>query len=189
MTTSANAPSYIALLKRYDSCSDDVKKYFDLLPPLVKDYPHSVSLAYMFFQTEKAQNRILYGGVVKLHHGNARTVESLVYTAHIKRESFLSLFKNVFDKELTQSIASKLKIAETTRDKLLHGKKVPEANLREAISDVLDYAEAMNAEVETLANFKPFGDMRGFKGRGGRDALDAKTTKWLMKGLGFPASS
>ncbi len=186
MASSANAPSYIALLKKYDSCSEDVKKYFDLLPQLIKDYPHSVSLAYVFFQTEKAQNRVLYGGVVKLHRGNASTVENLVSAAHITRESFILLFKNIFDRELPQTIATKIKVAEKTRDKLLHGKKVTDASLREAISDVLDYAESVNTEIDSLAGFKPFGDMRGFKGR--RETLDPKTTKWLMKGLGFPAS-
>jgi hypothetical protein len=186
MPSIVTAPSYIALLKKYDFCSEDVKKYFGLLPQLIKDYPHSVSLAYIFFETEKAQNRVLYGGVVKLHRGNAKTVENLVYAAHIKRESFLTLFRNVFDKELSQPVVSKLKVAEKTRDKLLHGKKVTDASLREAIADVLDYADAMNNELDILAGFKPFGDMRGFKGR--KEALDAKTTRWLMKGLGFPAS-
>ena len=187
MTSSASAPSYVAILKKYESCSDDVKKYFDLLPKLIKhDYPHSVSLAYVFFQTEKAQNRALYGGVVKLHRGNAKIVDDLVYAAHITRGNFLSLFKNVFDQSLTEATASKIKEAEKTRDKLVHGKNVRDAILREAICDVLAYAEDVNVELEKLAGFKPFGDMRGFKGRG--EALDAKTTKWLMKGLGFPAS-
>jgi hypothetical protein len=181
-----NAPSYKALLKRYNASSDDVKRYFDLLPSILENYPESVALAYLFFQTEKAQNRMLYGGVVKLHHANAKVVESIVHITHITRESFLQLFKNIFGEDLPAATSSKIKEAERTRDKLLHGKNVTPKNMREAIFEVLDYAEAMNSDVDRLAGFKPFGDMRGFKGRG--VSLDASTTRWLMKGLGFTAS-
>lgn len=182
----ANAPSYKALLKKYSACSDDVKKYFELLPDILENYPESVALAYLFFQTEKAQNRILYGGVVKLHRANAHVVEKSVHVTHITRESFLQLFKNIFGEDLPSATSFKIKEAEKTRDKLLHGKSVSAKNMREAIFDVLDYAEAVNSDIDRLARFKPFGDMRGFKGRG--ESLDGATTRWLMKGLGFTLS-
>lgn len=66
---------------------------------------------------------------------------------------------------------------------MVHGKAVTDTELRSAIADVLDYAVLFNADVDAAAGFKPFGDMRGFKGRA--DSLDKRTTKWVMRGLGF----
>jgi len=73
--------------------------------------------------------------------------------------------------------------AEKTRDRVVHGKDVTDSELRGAIADVLEYAEKFNAEVNDTAGFRPLGNMRGFKGRA--EPLDKRTTKWLMRGLGF----
>lgn len=55
--------------------------------------------------------------------------------------------------------------------------------MRQAILDVLDYANEYNAFVKALAAFPPFGDLRGFHGRG--DRLTPATTRLVLKGLGF----
>jgi hypothetical protein len=55
--------------------------------------------------------------------------------------------------------------------------------MREAHIDVIEYAEALNEDIEEIAGFSPFGDLRGFKGRA--EPLDNSTSRWLLKGLGF----
>ena len=44
----------------------------------------------------------------------------------------------------------------------------------------------MNDWVYQAAGVRPFGDKRGFKGRA--EALDKSTTRWILKGMGLPAS-
>lgn len=178
------APSYKAIIKKYDQCSEGVKWYFDQLPSLLNDgYSYEVSLAYLFLRTEKAQNMALYCGSVKLHRANTEVASRAVNSQHLTRDGFILLYKNVFDKALPSSIKTNLEVAEKIRDKVVHGKNVTDPEMRTAHVDVLEYAEAMNSELKEVAGFEPFGKLQGFKGRG--QALDKKTTRWLLKGLGF----
>ncbi len=177
-------PNYKALLKFYDNRPSEVKTHFEHLPKLVGyGLPYEIAIAYVFLKIEQAQNRALYGGVVKIHRGNAEFVGRLMNFQHLTRDGFKDIYKNVFGNALKEATANKLKEAEKVRSKVIHGKSVTDNELREAIADVLEYAEAFNTEVNTVAGFKPVADMRGFKGRA--DSLDKQTTKWLMKGLGF----
>lgn len=180
----ARIPTYKALLKFYECRPVEIKNHFVHLPKLVNDgLPYDIAIAYSFLKIEQAQNRALYGGVVKIHRGNAEFVRRLMNFQHLTRDGFKDLYKNVFGHPLKEVTATKLSAAEKARDKVIHGKAVTDNELREAIADVLEYAEAFNSEVNAIAGFKPFADMRGFKGRA--DSLDKRTTKWLMKGLGF----
>jgi hypothetical protein len=177
-------PSYKALLKFYEAQSAEIQGHFEHLPKLVNDdLPYVIALAYCFLKIEQAQNRALYGGVVKVHRCNAEFVRRLMNFQHLTRDGFRDLFKNVFGKPLKDSTTEAILEAEKVRDKVIHGKDVSQNELREAIAGVLAYAEAFNAQVQILGDFKPMGDMRGFKGRA--EALDKRTTKWLMRGLGF----
>lgn len=174
---------YKAVLKKYDDCSLEVKSYFNSLPSLVDQSQYEVAIAYLFLMTERAQNRTIYGGVVKLHRANTKLAERVVNQQHLTRNGFHLLFKNIFGHDLPSETNAKIKKAEGVRDKVVHGKKVTDSQMRQAIADILEYAEAMNQEIQKSAGFKPFGDMRGYKGRA--ESLDTRTSRWLLKGLGF----
>lgn len=178
-----NAANYKAVLKRYKGCSEQVREYFRELPSLLQNYPYEVTLAYVFWRIEKAQNRSLYCGVLKLHRASRNVADSAVNAQHMTRESFLKLYENVFGHQVKKTTRDKIKTAEKVRDRVIHGKNVAEPEMREALVDVLDYAEAFNDDVDAVAGFEPFGDLRGFKGAG--KALESKTSRWLLKGLGF----
>jgi hypothetical protein len=177
------APSYKALLKKYDSCPQGLRDYFSHFPGLIQNYPYEVCLAYLFLRTEMAQNRTLYCGVVKLHHAHSVIAQNALNAQHLTRDGFLKLYENVFGEVLPQVISDKLKQAETIRDKVVHGKSIADPKMREAMYDVLDYAESINSHLQTKVDFQPFGDLRGFKGRG--TPLDKSTSHWLLKGMGF----
>lgn len=179
----AVAPTKKALIRIYDGLPDEVKGHFQHIPKLVNDFPYDVSIAYSFLKIEQAQNRTLYGGVVKLHRGEAEFVRRVMNFQHLTRDGFRDIYKNVFGAPLPKLTSEKLKEAEKIRDRVVHGKSVPDADLREAIADCLQYGVLLNTDVVAVAGFKPVGDMRGFKGRA--DSLDARTTKWIMRGLGF----
>jgi hypothetical protein len=176
-------PSCKAVLKHYASVPGDVQKFFGHLPSLIENYGWEVCIAYQFIRVETAQNRTLYGGVVRLHRANAKVTESMLYSLHVTRASFLVLVETIFGAPLPAVIADKIKIAEKVRDKTVHGKGISGADARQALVDVLDYAAELNQFVEGIAGFRPFGDMRGFKGA--TAPLEKSTTRWLLKGLGF----
>jgi hypothetical protein len=176
-------PSYKAVLKHYANAPDDVQRYFSQLPSLIEHYGWDVCIAYQFIRVETAQNRTLYGGVVKLHRADGEVAESMLYSLHVTRSSFVILVETIFGMRVPPAIAEKLKFAENIRDKTVHGKWISEADARRALVDVLEYAAELNLFLDGVAGFRPFGDMRGFKGAA--QPLEKSTTRWLLKGLGF----
>lgn len=179
----ATAASYKGVLKRYQESTPEVQWYFSQIPLLLPAFPYEVTLAYLFLRTEKAHNRALYCGVVKLHRAHTEIADRAVNTHHLTRDGFLDLYKNVFGHALSPATVAKIKDAEKIRDRVIHGKDVTDQDLRQALVDVIVYAEALNTDVHAMAGFKPFGDLRGFKGRA--EPLDKSTTRWLLKGIGF----
>lgn len=184
--------SYKGLLSYYDTELDDgIRKYFSCLPVLLKqeEIPLEVVLAYLFLKIEQAQNRCLYGGIVKIHRAEVNFASRIINQQHLTRDGFQKLYKNIFGTSLSSEAIGAIKEAENVRDQVIHGKDVKIDKLRYAIVSCLKYAKLVNSEISSMqeAGFKPFGDMRGFKGRG--ESLDKRTTKWLMKGLGFEARS
>lgn len=63
---------------------------------------------------------------------------------HLTRDGFKDIFKNVFGSPLSKETIEKLEEAKKTRDRVIHGKSVPDNELREAIANVLEYAELLN---------------------------------------------
>jgi len=52
------------------------------------------------------------------------------------------------------------------------------ADKRKAVVDILEYAEAFNAELQDIAGFRPFGSLKGFKGRA--VSLDNWRVSWAV---------
>jgi hypothetical protein len=176
-------PGHKAIIKQYEASADEVKRYFEHLPKLVKDFPFEVALSYLFARVERAHNMTLYCGVVKLHRAESAMAASIIKKQHLTRDLFKELFNSIYGVSIETYIAAKLTEAEKIRDRAIHGKEPRDKEMRKAISDVLIYAEQFNDFVEKAAQLKPFGDLRGFKGRG--KPLEKSTTRWLLKGLGF----
>jgi hypothetical protein len=175
------------LLRHFQGLPAEVQPHFEHFPDLIKsDFPLEVCLAYLFFRVELAYRDTLYCGVVKLHHAESSMSRRVIQNQHLTRDSFKALFESLFGQPLKPSIAAKIKSAEATRDKVMHGSEPKEAKMRQAIADVLDYAREYNDFVKALAAFPPFGDLRGFRGRGA--ALSPATTRLVLKGLGFSLS-
>lgn len=99
------------------------------------------------------------------------------------REGVRELFETIYGLPIPALVTQKLAGAEKIRDKIMHGKTAKESETRKALAEVFDYAEALNQFTEQQSGFKPFDDLRGFKGRA--QALDKSTTRWLLKGLGL----
>lgn len=179
----AEAKSKKGVLKIYDAAPKNVRDYFTHFPSLVADYPLDVALSYVFAQVELAHNMTLYCAAVKLHHCETTLTKNAVNTHHMTRQGFSDKFSTVVGKDLPSKISKMLASAEEIRDRVMHGKSVSPADMRNALANVLSYAVAFNQWVADEAGYQPFGSLQGFKGRG--QALDRKTTRWVLKGIGF----
>jgi hypothetical protein len=171
-------------LRHFQRLPVEIQPHFEHLAGLLQsEFPLEVCLAYLFFRVELAHRDTLYCGVVKLHHADSSMTRGIIQKQHLTREDFQRLFASLFGQPLKASVAAKIKGAESVRDKVMHGSEPTEANMRQAIVDVLDYAKEYNDFVKSLAGFPPFGDLRGFHGGGGR--LSRATTRLVLKGIGF----
>ena len=175
-----------SLKKKFDETSKDVRDYLTHLPQLLRDFPLDVCLSYLFSQVELAHNMTLYCGVVKLHKANRDVARQAVNVHHMTRNGFAETFRIIFDIQIREEVTAPLRIADDIRDKIMHGKSTTESEKREAISNVIDSAVAFNEFVHSQAKFRPFGPLRGFKGRA--QSLDKSTTRWMLKGMGFTLS-
>lgn len=174
------------LEKQFYDAPAQVREYFSDLPALLENFPLDVALAYVFSRVELAHNMALYCGVVKIHNANKDVANPAIDASHVTREGFLEMFKTVFNRELPPATRKLLEKAEEIRDRVMHGKKTLEHDKRNAIAKVIQYAAKFNETVYADARFRPFGNLRGFHGRG--ESLSKATTRWVLKGMGFPLS-
>lgn len=179
----SNPGSYKGVLKRIKKAPKEVRDYFYPLQELIKRYDYNIPLAYAFSVLETGQNRALYCGMSKLHRVHTEVAWKAIQIEHIHRSTFREMFATIIGKKVPQEIISLIEKAEKTRDKVMHGKNPKDAEMRKAIVDVIEYAEALNDFSEKVAGFKPFGPLRGFKGAG--VPLEKSTSRLVVKGLGF----
>ncbi len=125
----------------------------------------------------------IYCGIVKLHGTDAELTWKLVEADHMSRPRFRELFQVAFGRPLDDALSKKLSAAEKIRDKIIHGKDWTDAQAREALVDILDFAEGFDAFVKEIGAFSPFSDLRGFKGR--KESLLKSTSQWVLRGMGL----
>ena len=53
-------------------------------------------LLYLFFKIEQGQNRLLYGGAVKLFAADIEVARNIVNYHHLTRDGFKQIYKNIF---------------------------------------------------------------------------------------------
>jgi hypothetical protein len=73
---------------------------------------------------------------------------------------------------------------EDVRDKISYGMSWSAADARVALTNVVDFADEVNAFVSREAGFQLFGDLRGYKGRA--EPQTKATTRWILRGMGIP---
>ncbi len=173
-----------SLLKLFRESSEEVKRHFEFIPSLVENYPMEVTLGYVFHRLELGQRMALYCGLINIHRTDPTSARNAIDRQHMTRQKFIELYEVVFDVTLPSVAQADLKTAEATRDTIMHGGTASDDRLRNAIGRVLEYAEAVNAQLQSKWKMKPFrGDWRGFSWR--KEKLDPRTTRYMLKGMGF----
>ena len=175
--------SWRGVVKAFNALPEGIRKYFPHVPKLVEEFPLDVCLAYQFLRVEMAHTMAMYCGIVKLHRADPPLTWHAVEEHHMSRSGFQELYKTVYGSAVTKPIRELIEEAEGVRDRIMHGKTVTEAAKRQAVVDVLKYAKAMNDRTDKLGGLRPFGDLRGFKGRA--KALDKSTSRWILRGIGL----
>ncbi len=181
------------VVNRYEAAPENIRAYFNYLPSLLEDpaagpdagrrYPLDVSISYLFGLVELAQNNSLYCGVVKQHRVDTGLASRAIDCHPLHREDFRRFYEAIFGKKPKAATFGKLQEAQSIRDRIIHGKRVSEKDKRKAVVDIIEFAERFNEDVYAVAGFRPFGDLRGFKGRG--QSLDKSTSRWVLRGIGF----
>jgi len=168
----------------------DVRTLFPEIPALIdRELSLDTLLAYVFFRIELGQHRTLYCGARKLHKTESTLTWKALDGHHMTREEFRGLFRTIYGFPIDADTIDCINKAESVRDRVMHGKQVREAEKREAIARVLQYADMMNRLIGVTKGlgFRPFsGDLRGVVGR--LDYLDKSTTRWILKGMGLDLS-
>ena len=180
------AKSYISVIRHYNAAPQHVRDFFPEFEELVEGYSTNweVPISYVFSRLEQAKRRTIYCGIVKLHWCESSLTWALVNKDHLSRQRFLDLFKVVFGKHIPKNLVEKLKQGESVRDKIVHGMEWLPSEAREALVSVIDFATEFDQFVADQAEFRPFGDLRGYKGR--KQPLTPATTRWVLKGMGIP---
>ena len=172
------------VLKRFNETPKDIQEYFKYLPRLIEAFPWEISLVYTFHRVELAHNMTIYCGTVKLHRCESDLTWKALQNCHMTRQKFKDLFGNVYGKPISATLYSNLEIAEKVRDRVVHGKAASPEQMRKAIVNILTFAREFNEFVYNLAGFRPYGKLQGYKGR--TVLLDKSTSRWILKGMGFP---
>ncbi len=180
----ATPKTWKGVVKRFKALPGAIQHYFEHFPKLAADFPWEVSLAYAFSRLELAHNMAIYCGAVKLHRADGTLARVAVQNYHMTRDGFADLFQTIHAKPIPPTIQKLLRDASDIRDRTLHGKQTTPEEHRRALTDLFEYSEQFNTFVQATSGFKPFNDLRGFKGRA--TPLDKSTTRWLLKGMGFP---
>jgi hypothetical protein len=173
------------LLNFYRKLPVEVREYFQHLPRLVDEFPLDVSVAYVLAQIESGQRVALYCGIRKLHKADKQITWKAVGSHHLSRAEFRAKFELIYGKAIPEATVRLATVAEAARDLVMHGKDVSDDDKRNGIAHALQYAAEINDLTVSCGGPAPFGDLRGFGGRG--DSLDKSTSRWILKGMGFPA--
>ena len=172
------------LVNLYNSRSSEIKSHFEHLPSLLDKFPMEVALGYTFHRLELGQTMALYIGVVKEYRANTKEARKVIDAHNMTRKNFMDLYHSIYNIAISPSAISGLRTAEKTRDTIMHGGVSTEERMRNAIARVLEYGGAVNKQLNTKFKIKPFsGNYKGFAGS--LKKLDARTTGFMLKGMGF----
>ena len=177
------AKTYKGVINHFKKSPNEVQEYFPEFIDLVENYPWEVSVSYMFSKIEQAKHMTIYCGIVKNHWCESTLTRKMVNEEHMSRGRFKELFKTVFGKNISKTVLEKLEVGESMRDKIAHGKNWTQKEVREGLVSAIDFATKFNELVYNLAGFKPFGNLKGFKGRA--ESLPKETTRWVLLGMGI----
>lgn len=176
--------TYKGVIRHFEAAPKEVQNYFPDFVQLVEKYDWEVPVSYVFSRVEQAKRMSVYCGIVKLHWCESTLTWKLVSEDYMDRDRFRKLFQIVYGRKIPADLLAKLEKGEAVRDKIAHGMEWTPIEAREGLTSVIDFATGFNDFLYKYAGFRPFGDLRGYKGR--KEPLPKATTRWVLRGMGIP---
>jgi hypothetical protein len=98
-----------------------------------------------------------------------------------QRKTFQKTIKDLVNIDLQSPPFVGLEASEVVRDKLFHGRRPKDEELRDAISRALEFVANFGAAIQNKTGKNPFGDLRGLSSR--MKILSGDQARWIIKGV------
>jgi hypothetical protein len=168
----------------FNNSTARTQEHFRHVPSLIQQYQPSVALGYVFDRTAEAHNAIIVAGLVVKHRAYRDVAREIASFQECTWDEFHYEFQTVFGSVIPETASDPYIFANEMRRALMSGKRVSSKDQCAVIENVLRYADAFDAFVWADARLHPFSDLSKVKSRGA--ALDKESTRWVLKGMGFP---
>lgn len=176
--------NYKQVVARFRALPPEIKRSIEIVPELIERYEWQVSISFVFSQIETVKHDTLYKGLVN-DIALTLSLRDSCSTKITGLEAGFGSYSRLYSVSRFRRIQrSYLENAEKIRDRDAHGKILTEAQSRDFLVQAFKFIEEFTDFVYKLAGFRPFGDGRGFKGRG--QSLSKETSLWVLKGMGIP---
>lgn len=174
-------PSIVAIRKQFDALPDEVKSHFGKLRELLENAHLEIALAYIFLLLEQGRYRALKCILVRELHCSAKLVDAMYKDYEFQRKTFQKTIKDLVNIDLQSPPFVGLEASEVVRDKLFHGRRPKDEELRDAISRALEFVANFGAAIQNKTGKNPFGDLRGLSSR--MKMLSGDQARWIIKGV------
>lgn len=169
----------------FDGQTEGVRYYFGELLDIVDNVKSpEPALAYCFQRIEAAQRIALYALLMRKYRPDASVTWGIIDSLDITRKSFPEHYVLLTGHDVQAAVAAHLTDAMKVRDRIMHGKQTAASQVLTAVINCLNYAAALNAQVQADAGFAPFGKLRGVTSSR-RAKLTKDISALVLRGLGF----
>ena len=175
----------VALRNQFDEMPEEVRNHFGKLRPLLENSDLEIALAYIFMMVEQGRYRAIKCVLVRNLRCGGFLVDSSFKSFQFQRKTFREAFKVLLDIDVSREPFNVLENAEATRDKVFHGRRPKDAELREAISSALKFVHEFGEKIRKETGKNPFGDLRGLSSR--IKMLPNDQARWIIDGVKLKA--
>lgn len=168
----------------FNASSKRTQEYFRHVPNLIEQFVPEVAVGYVFDRTAAAHNGVIVAGLVVKHKAHRDVAREIAVFQECAWEEFHYEYQTVFGNVIPEAISQQYIYANEKRRALLAGKRVSSKDQCEVIEVILQYADTLDEFVAKNSRLHPFSDLSKAKPRG--NALDKESTRWVLKGMGFP---
>lgn len=172
------------VIDAFNASSARTKEYYAIVPGLIEHHKPDVALAYVFDRAAAAHNATIVAGLVVKHRAHRDVAREIASFQECAWDEFHYEYQTVFGSVIPESVSAIYGEANEVRRHFLSGKRVSSKDLCATVSQMLKYSDELDAFVYSDARIHPFSDLSKTKSRGA--ALDKNSTRWVLKGMGFP---
>ncbi len=181
MALSASKQSVIDV---FNGTTARTQEHFRYVLSLIEQYKPEVALGYMFDRVAQSHNQLIVAGLVLKHKAHRDVAREVAAFHECTWDEFHYEYQTVFGAVIPEAAADLYIAANEQRRAFMSGKRVSSKDQSIVVENLLKYADAFDEAVWADARLHPFSDLSKTKPRG--SSLDKDSTRWVLKGMGFP---